>query len=252
MGEKKKILKKISKRAKKALLGTTVAIILVIFGLYSGFKDILFDFKNTIDPVPNHWHCEQDNNIRGIILKEAFIKKGRKTPLNIKTGGGDASGLGEISFNFLGEHYSDDYFCFDPNKVLVHNYCSMSYKISDQGYLLVNVEMYDSQKRLVGLIEENKFLINSRCQFTWNMDETAFEVVGLNNKPVLSIEFREPDTLAIQGIFYDVDRFLVLGRGIIARPFIEDKELLREVTNHIVPIFEYTGKDWFGKRRLYE
>src|SRR5690554_3966097 len=96
---------------KRIIMGTTITIILTVFGLYSGGKEIILDLMGLNKPIPKYWRCEQDNNIRGIILSEAYSDPKRVGPLNIRTGGEIFGIRGGIILNYEGSQSIDGYFC---------------------------------------------------------------------------------------------------------------------------------------------
>lgn len=248
MGRKKK-KKSILWYLKRIFLGATATLFLTFISFYSGIKEIFNDIVDKTSKDLNYWVCEQDQNIRGVMLSNVRPENEEGKPLILKTGSNGLDGRGALILKYeKNRDLEDGTYCFDSGVVMVKNLCTLTYRISKEGRLLVSSEMYDHEKKLIGLISENKFLLNTDCQFTWNMDDTAFEVVGSDFKPVLSLEYIEPDTLSIQGIFYDDDKFVVLGRGLIGSVPIGDMSRMEYAKSRMEPIFEYFGKDWFGKR----
>lgn len=229
--------------------GSIIAVT-TFFGFYVDGKEVIYDIDKATNPEPNYWYCEQDKNIRGLILSGVFTNPERAGPLKIRTGGSKVPGIGPITIDYRKSYLVDGYFCFDSQLAWVKKFCSFKYRISEQGKLLITAKMYDTSGCIVGSIVDNEFLINVDCQFTWNMDETAFEVVGNDFIPVLSIEYVNPDILAIQGVFYDIDRYIIIGRGLIGSADINNKEMIDYGKKSIEAIFQYHGKDWFGKRKI--
>jgi len=218
-------------------------------GLGGFFTDFFSPLKEkvskTLNP-PAYWECEQDRNIRGIILPYSQtisadsiinIQFGLHTPI-----------VGEMDRLRIKDSNNG---CFLP---IYKGVCALAYRIDDHARLLLTADIYDSDESLAGKIVENQFVLNKGCQFTWNMDDYGFEVVGRDFEVIFSIDFRPPKTLAIQGAFREPDCFVVVNDMSMNWYFdgdVETADTLKRELRMLKPIFEYLGKDWFGKRKVY-
>ena len=150
------------------------------------------------------------------------------------------------------------------------NYCSIKYKIVDSR-LWLSADIYDIDGCLAGKIVDNEFVLNTNCQYTWNCDDYGFEIIDSNFDVIFSLDFELPDKLSVQGIFYDEEYFVIVPepvydvsdtsksefkklvrRGPMAVGVPKgDKATLEKMKKSLKPLFEYFGKDWFGKRKVY-
>jgi len=215
----------------------------------------------------NYEVCKQDGNIRGIILNNVGDVKKIKIQCSLSSKG----------LEYAGTYIENQENCFMPivsmtkrgdkyvNEGKIEPNCSPTYRITPDGKLMISAKIWDAQGCLVAQIVENKFVLNKNCEYTWNMDKTGFEVVDGNFEVIFSMDFRPPDLIAVQGIFYDNqmgaqvigcrDRNLCpMGFEIsgnhdgIALVERGDWEKIRKTKKTIKPLFKYIGKDWFGKR----
>lgn len=86
------------------------------------------------------------------------------------------------------------------------------------------------------------------------MDDYGFEVVGKDFEVIFSIDFRPPRTLAIQGAFRFPDCFVVvndMNMNVYFDSTVETRDSLKQELKSLKPMFEYFGKDWFRKRKVY-
>ncbi|MEG3656181.1 hypothetical protein V5097_02145 [Arenibacter palladensis] len=228
---------------KTVFLGTGITLVLVLFGLYSGTKEILNDIIESTEPEPDYWKCEQDGNIRGIILtkNESFDLK------EFHLGIGMDSEDSFFRYYNVSEKNSQLGFCFFPF-IEKDKKCNFKFKIINENTLVIDWDIYDLDGCLAGKIRENQFVLNQDCQFTWNRDDYGFEVIDSDFNVLLSIIYRPPNRIDFQG--------LINGRGLswffydnnMAVSTLENYERKDSLQANLKPVFEYFGKDWFGKR----
>lgn len=239
--EKNKFFKSISsKKIRNLLLGSTVSIMLVIFGFYSGVKDAGKDLLQAFTPEPNYWYCEQDNNIRGIIFKNSDFKDYEY--INVRVGNYQSTSSFSLPIERGLNAPSQCLFRINNSE----ENCNITFYISKNNEFIINANIYDSSECLVGKIKENKFVLNKNCQFTWNRDDFGFEIVDSNFNIVISLSYHPPNNIGFAGVFKNKKtEIFVIEDYIYSFPDKKVKDSLQEI---ISPQFEYFGKDWFGKR----
>ncbi|MFP2997443.1 hypothetical protein ABN763_16110 [Spongiivirga sp. MCCC 1A20706] len=223
-------------------------LIIIILGGLGYFIMFINDVPDAVDRIkkiydpPNYKKCDQDDNIRGIILsKQKNLKPGL---MKISVGISDQSGiLAPIPFN-----YNNESLCFFPFQGL-DRFCSLKYRISRDNRLLVSANIYDTNGCLVGKIDENLFVLNDSCQFTWNSDDFGFEVMDSDFDVVMTILFEPPDLIKVQGVINNLDKFVIIKDGGMSFIDKDSTEKLFLTKRKLQPVFEYLGEDWFGKRK---
>lgn len=222
----------------RTLIISSFIALATIGGFYS---DVFKPIKEIVNP-PDFWACEQDKNIRGIILKN--IKTDKIKTLDVQIGVHEPGSIFTNNSNYSGEPI-----CFIPGAdIFFDNFCTLSYRISENNQLLFSSEIYDIDRCLVGKIIDNEFVLNANCQFTWNRDDLGFEVVDSDFDVVFTLDYQPPNLIAVQGVFYDKDKFLIINDRTIAPIKSNDSERLFNEKKRLKPLFEYFGRDWFGKR----
>jgi len=252
----------------KTVVGGVATVMIFLGGLGGFFTDFFFPLREKVSETmnpPDYWECDQDKNIRGIIMP------------NIK---GSIGSNNEVVFLFgfdnpimlpvMLEKPNQSACLFLSLTDFFKNYCSVKYKIAESR-LLLSAEIFDIDGCLAGKIVDNEFVLNKNCQFTWNSDDYGFEIIDSNFDVIFSINFEPPNKLSFQGIFYDGEYFVVVpepkyelsdtskdehskllhhGPMAVGVPK-EDKATLEKMKKSLKPLFEYLGKDWFGKRKVY-
>ncbi len=136
--------------------------------------------------------------------------------------------------------------------------------------LLINTKVYDINDNLIAEIENNKWRLNKNYAGKFNYDKTGFEVIDNKGNIAMSVDVLTSNTVAIQGIFpiKSALRIFIAGsHGFTAVPYSNpevDKKILQttgkkyeDFFNQRVSdvkmkqLFEYTGKDYLGRRKKY-
>ena len=191
---------------------------------------------------------ERDGNIRGIIIKQN--KSDNTTYLTIQFG------LFDPQFKFdTNIKYSGSEECFMPKNLGIsiaglENFCSVRYKITSSNELLISSEIYNIDGELTGKIIDNQFVLNKNKIYSWNSDETGFEVVDDKFEVIFSIDYIAPKTLAFQGLLYNEGEWRIIGDGDIFAADEKSKDLIIQKKKTLTPLFHYVGKDWESKRRI--
>lgn len=147
------------------------------------------------------------------------------------------------------------------------------YKIrNEKEGLFFEVKIFDKDEKLVGEINKDKFVLNKNNMFSWNQDDSAFEVVDNYGNVVFSVEVLPPknkysnhqtfythnsDNTKIESIKMNSD-VIVNGYFIFENKYhIINTNKLTIEGNHskakkqikdIKRIFEYSGPSPYGKR----
>ena len=249
---------------KKTIIGWLIAVLLLLGGIGGFFTDFFSPIKEWVSGKVNpstHWECEQDKNIRGIIIPGIKDGIGSNNEMEFRFGFDNPMTLYRMM------QKPDQSTCFFNHLPdLFKNSCSISYKIVDSR-LLLSADIYDTEGHLAAQIKDNEFILNQDCVYTWNSDDYGFEVVDSNSDVIFSIDFNLPNILTVQGVFYDGEYFVVVPEPVgkankddldklmhygsaVGVPK-EQKDTLEKMKKSLKPIFEYFGKDWFGKRKVY-
>jgi hypothetical protein len=245
-----------AKPIKRKNIISRVVTAMIFLGAIGGFfTDVFSPLKKGVmqfaDP-PDYWYCEQDRNIRGFILPP---EAGEDGEINLVLGFNNRTDI-STNMNHIGNDTSIRFCLVDFRE---KNGCPLYFKIDKEHRVLISADIYDIDGCLAGKIVDNEFVLNKNCQFTWNLDDSAFEVVGSDFKVVFSIGFgqwfqRNP-AIFVQGIFGTGDEFMILNdhTSSLHCQIIDKNDVskLEEAKETLQPIFEYFGKDWFGKRKVY-
>jgi len=223
-----------------------IASLLVIPQAYNDIKDLVFPKKFIIS--------QTDNNIRGIILDNPETH-GMETLL-LAFG---MSNTGTFISHIPYDANRNKYLCMlDP----FDERCNFKYRIDSDYRLFVSAKLYDINGKLVGDIKDNEFVLNLNNQFSWNMNDSAFEVLDSNGGVLFTLKYTSPDILNLQGIINNFNgKYLIIG---VDGNFTM-KSVLREEENNLIdsqrkleydimeaqrtlkPYFKYHGKNYFGK-----
>lgn len=227
----------------KYLLWGIVGFLATIAGFY---QDLIFPIirvtSNYIDP-PSYWECKQDQNIRGIIFDDIYTKKNNEIYLLLGLKGKQSWRIQSAS----GSSWREEPSCILPAGKMGYE-CAVKYRITDQRKLLVSADLFDVNHCLVGKIFDNKFILNQDCTFTWNFDENGFEVVDHDFNVVFSLHYYPPEAIAIQGVFFSGGELLCINDNGIKHLKNENQIVINEARKTMKPMFEYLGRNWFGKR----
>ncbi|MBP6022561.1 hypothetical protein [Ferruginibacter sp.] len=136
--------------------------------------------------------------------------------------------------------------------------------------LLINTKVYDINDNLIAEIENNKWRLNKNYAGKFNYDKTGFEVIDNKGNIAMSVDVLASNMVAIQGIFpiKSALRIFIAGsQGVTSVPYSNsavDKKILQttgkkydDFFNERVSdvkmkqLFEYTGKDYLGRRKKY-
>ena len=227
--------------SKKAIWTYTIGAIFFLGNIGGFYQDFFIpvkeDISEKINP-PDYWFCEQDRNIRGLIFPNSILPYGSNLEVHL---GQDRNGVFTQSSSNNGELH-----CFiHPSMLGFKEDCPLKFRIDQFNKLSITADLYDAKGCLAGRIQENTFVLNHNCEFTWNKDDNAFEVIDSNFDVVFSIEFRQPNILIVQGVFYNDELRIFIYDGHISP---SKKNELNTFKNKIKPLFQYISKDWFGKR----
>jgi len=244
-------------------------VVLRVLGEIGGFfSDFLIPFSSkvseTVNP-PTYWECDQDKNIRGIIMPNVKGSIGSNNEVEIRFGFDNP-----IAIRMMLEKPNQTA-CLFPNLIdFFKEYSSINYKIVESR-LLLSAEIHDIDGCLAAKIVDNQFLLNRNCEYSWNFDDYGFEIIDSNFDVIFSINFEPPNILSVQGIFYAGECFIVIPEPVynvsdaskdgysrlvrfgpvgVGVPK-EDKATLEKMKKSLKPLFEYFGKGWEGKRKVY-
>lgn len=131
---------------------------------------------------------------------------------------------------------------FDPMKN-----CTFKLKAAD-GKMFVSLKLFSITGEFIGEIVENQIVYNQNDTFSYNYDDTGFEIIDKNNNVLISIEHIDEQTISFQGIItYSNGKVIVFDdlRGPKPQstsydPIIDQEKLKKH--------FVYTGNDYLGKR----
>ena len=228
----------------------TITVIATILGLYVAFKVVGKDVKNTIFPK-DFWISEADNRARGQSFKGARIED----PNNV------VIYFGNLSIpHYLKELKKDSLLVFKtlgdwafPGAINYEPSYPFGFKLSEDNRLLMSFDIYDWNGRKLGEIEDGNFILNRGSELSWNFDETALEVLDNEMEVLMNIQFFEKDKIVLNGLFHFQGGFFFCkdGYGTV----MDNKEYLKQhkiFRKPLTRIFEYHGKNYFGKRRSPE
>ncbi|WP_299899408.1 hypothetical protein [uncultured Aquimarina sp.] len=217
--------------------------------LILGFSSAIVDVPDAFQIIMNLFSPDkyivsnEDGNVRGILLDNAKLnEKGR---ISLSFGVADS----DVKISTIPANYSDDFQCLFIFKELDYN-CNFRYRINSTDRLLISAKLYDKNGELIGIIEDNQFLLNKDNYFTWNFDLTGFEVIDKDFNVVLTFIYDFSNTLRFQGILRNKDGYVVVrDDGLI---FVKKNQVerLNQEIRKIKPVFRYTGENWFGNRSL--
>ena len=119
--------------------------------------------------------------------------------------------------------------------------------------LMVNAKIFDRDMNLLVEIVNNKWRVNPHFKNKMNYDSKGFEIIDDKDAVVFSINIISETTIDLRGILFNGQNYLILTDNYIVR---WDKKTFdnykMSLPKEIKKIFVYTGKDWLGKRNIYE
>jgi len=249
-------------------MGAVVAVMIFLGGLGGFFTDFFFPLREKVSETmnpPDYWECDQDKNIRGIIMSNIKGSIGTDNEIEFRFGFNNP-----IRLPIMLEKPNQTACLFPSLTDFFKKYCSITYKIV-QSRLMLSADIYDIDGCLAAKISDNQFVLNRNCAYTWNFDDYGFEIIDSNFDVIFSLNFEPPNILSVQGVFYDGEYFVVVpnptfdgsetsnhehNKLVRSGPIAvgvpkEDKATLEKMKKSLKPLFEYLGKDWFGKRKVY-
>lgn len=229
---------------------TIIGAMIFLGGIGGFFTDFFSPLKEKISETfnpPDYWYCEQDRNVRGLVLSNPKVNIDSILYLQVGINGGVGTRMRVDAIKTNTPYcFIDDYTILPGVKS-----CTATFKIDESKNVLLSADFYDTQGCLAGKIVDNQFVLNQNCQFTWNRDDLGFEVMDSDFNVVLTVDFQPPNKIAIQGVFFNGDMFLVIRDTQWNGSVKGDIDRLKKYQKELKPIFEYFGKDWFGKRKVY-
>jgi hypothetical protein len=225
---------------------TFIASVVLLPQAFQYVKDYIFPKKFI--------KSQTDNTIRGIILDDPETN-GMET-LSLAFGMSNTSTfLRHIPFN----HQRNTNLCMlDP----FDERCNFQYRIDSEYRLFISAKLYDINNKIVGIIKDNEFVLNLNNQFSWNMNDKAFEVLDSYGLVLFTLKYTQPNILNLQVVINNFnDKYLIIGVDgkSIMRSVIREKENgiidthekleydIMEVQKTLKPYFRYHGNDYFGE-----
>lgn len=212
--------------------GALLSALAFIGGLIS---DVFKPLKEVIAP-PQAWQCEQDKNIRGVILD---FPPSISNVVYIDYGSREGA---YITLNKLNKLYVP---------VFLNEKAPIIIEITERGEMLVSARIHDINGCLIAVIERNQFLMNLNCLLSYNLDKKGFELVDENFNVVFNIDYKEK-ILNINGILRTETMIITMlhDQKLFGYEPISDSSIKMglEMKKTITPIFKYTGNSWFGQR----
>ena len=225
----------------KAIIFTFLSFVLLIA---SGIVDIPDAYRKIKSFIisDNYIISEEDNNIRGILLNKANLNSFGL--MNLSYGVKDSKSI----IGSIPRDYTANYVClfgwFDEK-------CNFKYRINSTDRFLISAKIYNISEEVVGVIEDNQFILNKNNMFSWNFDDTAFEVIDSDFNVIMSFVYDSSNTIRFQGLVPDTKKiYVVKDNGFISFSKSNKEDVKRELEK-LRPVFEYSGKDWFGRRKIY-
>ena len=193
----KNLLKKYWKKL-RWLLGilTFFASVVVLPQAFNYVKDYVFPKKFIIS--------QTDNTIRGIILDDPETN-GMET-LSLAFGMSNTSTfLSHIPYS---TQRNTNLCMLDP----FDERCNFIYRIDSEYRLFISAKLYDINGKLVGDIKDNEFVLNLNNQFSWNMNDRAFEILDSNGLVLFTLKYTPPNILNLQVVINNFNgKYLIIG-----------------------------------------
>ncbi len=217
-----------------------VPLIIGFFAQYAGLyqdliKPVLNNFREPIYKV-----CPQDGKVRGIIRGVPKLENRKVFPINL----GIRKSKIKLHY-YIGK--GENFQCFNPYGTMFKNVCPFSFKIDQEGYVFINIDLYDFDGKIIGRVRDNEFVLNINCEFSWNMDDKGFEIVNQNYDVVFSLNFSDDKEIYMQGVFYDLNQYVLISSNYII--FNDDRDYIIEAQKELPKMFKYTGKEYFETRK---
>lgn len=143
-------------------------------------------------------------------------------------------------------------------------------KLGEKNNLLFSFKILDVDGNILVELEENRWRPNKNLISKYNYDKTGFEVFNNKGQIIISLDIISNDLVVIQGIFASKESDVVLfyGNGRTTTIPMKNSERAKklsakqgksyeEIFNDAIKmvevkqLFEYTGKDWLHKRKIY-
>ena len=184
------------------------------------------EISSIVDP-PNVWMNNQDKNIGGSLFTDLSVDSFLYV---YDSNNGVIGGLNkEIPEDYSNSYGKDSKWYF------------LTFEINYKLDFIIDAEIYDESGCIVGEINRNIFTLNDECMFTYNKDDTAFEVIDNNNNVVFNLEIYKNKALLINSPKKDgIQKF---HRSYKTHTLTNRKSIKR--------IFQYCGEECFGKRAVY-
>jgi len=224
--------------------------------VYSPIAQKISNFRN-----PSQiWECEQDKNVRGIVLtklpqysEDIFFNYGKKVPVTVLDKVSETyhknKEKGLISYSKM---------CIGRSETEDKSNCLIEVKVTGEEEILLSSMVYDEFGKLICKIEENEFLLNTDCILTYNLDKNGFEVIDDEDDVIFNLDYKNNEII-FNGVLLGNNKInIFLGdegvdkwRSLIGLDNATKRKMVEEGLSKrkkIKKIFVYTGKDWFGKR----
>lgn len=229
--------------------------ILLLWEAYDKAKEVVYPKYDS----ESYWGCDQDRNPRGIFLNESDLKDSDSLrfiigPLQHYQNNLDAGVTWRYSLDTLKELNQN--ICVVPYEiqpVIFPTTCSFQVRVDKvTGELLFSADLKNELGESIMIMKDNQFVLNTDCLFLYNRDDFGFEIVDSKNTVVFSVHYRPPNKIYLRGVFPDGDRVAVLGGDYLSKLDKNiDADRIDEQAKLILPLFEYTGEDWYTKRSEY-
>lgn len=153
------------------------------------------------------------------------------------------------STNFVGKYKEKD----PPQHIIIDNKDIIPLKIVD-GKIKFSVTVYDLSGNLLAEVKENVWRRNPNSTCKFNYDSRGFEIIDNRGFTALSVNLDSRTQVSIEGYFFDRKSgffYIYGGNSFQNLPITSPiKEIFGTIERaHIRTLFEYSGKNWIGKRK---
>lgn len=192
--------------------------------------------------------CDKNRNFSGRAFADFYSKK-RTVDLILPARQREGMPPLEAYYTYQFEPKGYSTICYEQALRLDRMECNLEFGFDKQNRFIINAKLYDLDRCLVGVIQENEFLLNEDCAFTSNHDDFAFEVVDKDFNVVLSAEIILPNSLRLRGVFLGIGEYpMVLGKNFMFMGDYNNMELIRMNQRKLKPLFKYVGANPEGVR----
>lgn len=250
-----------SETNKKSCLPKVIFAALLAIGgfhadVYSPISEKISEFRNPSQV----WECNQDKNIRGIVLTKlpqysgnTFFNYGNKVPVTVLDKVSDTyhknKEKGLITYSSM---------CIGKSETEGELDCLIKVKVTGEEAILLSSMIYDEFGKLICKIEENEFLLNTDCILTYNLDKNGFEVIDDKGDVIFNLDYKNNEII-FNGVLFGNNKINVLlgdegtdkWYSLIGLDNVTKSKVIKEGLSEREKIkkkFVYTGKDWFTKR----